>query len=841
MNQGTVTIRPRARDFIIKRPRLTKLLDEAGARVLLLVAPAGYGKTTLAREWTAEKEKVGWYAGGPAMADVAALAVGLAETLSSLGAPARDDVLERVRILAARGHDPRGLAKAVAAGAPGPDWLLVIDDYHYAAESSESEAFIEELVALTEFGLLLTSRERPGWLAARKVVYGEAAVVEMKALAFTDEEARAVLGDVGGGDHEEIVSEACGWPAVIGLAAMRPGRGSPDTRVPASDLYEFFADDMLRSCSGRLRRALFLLALSGEAATEVARDVLGEDRDRLFAEALDRGFLSRGDGGQVTIHPLLIGFLLAKIKELQPDEVDTAVESVVASLARHKSWDPCLATLRQFPRTDLIRTSFAQALDDLLDAGRTPTIETWLSLAAEHQIADPLLLSAEAEIALRRGDNRGAQAHGERAGALLTGDLSARAYLVAARAAYLSDDTSSTTLNCERAYNLARAAETKADALWVEFASASERHSAEAHLILDRLRGISDARPSHSLRLLTAKAFLLAEAGDVRASIRELELASSLVSKVHDPFARTSFLYIFAHENILRARYEDALTLLAQQVADARQSGLQFAADHALIKRSSALIGLRQLRGAQGVIHTLRSRSIHASDYLVDNTLIQETKLRIALGDIDGAAMLLDREPTDSRRLSFRSELLAYRTLVYAARGDIASAKELLAKNSEASRFSEAAALCDLSVALIDLQHGSSRSAVSTLTRLIERDLRDPIVTAYRAWPMLAKVGAEDPTLAREMTETLTRARDVDIGRRAGFQIPRELRKRQRLSAREEQVYDLLIQGRQNREIAKTLFITESTTKVHVRHIFEKLDVHSRVEAARMATLDELD
>jgi len=58
-------------------------------------------------------------------------------------------------------------------------------EHEVIAESDDAGAFIEELVTLTDFRLLLTSRERPGWLAARKVVYGEATLIEMDALAFT--------------------------------------------------------------------------------------------------------------------------------------------------------------------------------------------------------------------------------------------------------------------------------------------------------------------------------------------------------------------------------------------------------------------------------------------------------------------------------------------------------------------------------------------------------------------------------------------------------------------------------------------------------------------------------
>ena len=42
---------------IIERPRLLKLLDETEAKIILLVAPAGYGKTTLARQWVARQSR----------------------------------------------------------------------------------------------------------------------------------------------------------------------------------------------------------------------------------------------------------------------------------------------------------------------------------------------------------------------------------------------------------------------------------------------------------------------------------------------------------------------------------------------------------------------------------------------------------------------------------------------------------------------------------------------------------------------------------------------------------------------------------------------------------------
>jgi DNA-binding CsgD family transcriptional regulator/tetratricopeptide (TPR) repeat protein len=55
------------------------------------------------------------------------------------------------------------------------------------------------------------------------------------------------------------------------------------------------------------------------------------------------------------------------------------------------------------------------------------------------------------------------------------------------------------------------------------------------------------------------------------------------------------------------------------------------------------------------------------------------------------------------------------------------------------------------------------------------------------------------------------------------------------LTAREREVLRLLAEGLTNREIAARLFISQKTVGAHVAHIFEKLDVHSRLEAAARA------
>ena len=51
------------------------------------------------------------------------------------------------------------------------------------------------------------------------------------------------------------------------------------------------------------------------------------------------------------------------------------------------------------------------------------------------------------------------------------------------------------------------------------------------------------------------------------------------------------------------------------------------------------------------------------------------------------------------------------------------------------------------------------------------------------------------------------------------------------ISARELDVLALLASGKSNQAIADTLIIGVNTVKMHLRHIYAKLDAHNRVQA----------
>jgi FixJ family two-component response regulator len=108
-----------------------------------------------------------------------------------------------------------------------------------------------------------------------------------------------------------------------------------------------------------------------------------------------------------------------------------------------------------------------------------------------------------------------------------------------------------------------------------------------------------------------------------------------------------------------------------------------------------------------------------------------------------------------------------------------------------------------------DTVRAIQRGAVDFLTKPVEGDV------------LLAAVG---------------RALAQDVAARGAHAHQRALRNRyERLTAREREVFLHLIGGQLNKQVAADLQITERTIKMHRANIFQKLEVNSMAEMARLA------
>jgi ATP/maltotriose-dependent transcriptional regulator MalT len=165
---------------------------------------------------------------------------------------------------------------------------------------------------------------------------------------------------------------------------------------------------------------------------------------------------------------------------------------------------------------------------------------------------------------------------------------------------------------------------------------------------------------------------------------------------------------------------------------------------------------------------------------------------------------------------------------------------EALAETSEVKSLN---ACIQAIVALKSHADNAEEQASQAFQRVTETGGIDGFVTAYRGYPTLLSTLARKTELRDLLLEITSQANDWALA--AESQLSETARPKvvgDPLTPREREVLGLVAQGLSNREIGQALFISESTAKAHVLHIFDKLDVHTRTEAALRAAdlLDDL-
>lgn len=849
MQQRNTRAPAAGRAAIIPRPRLTKLLDEAPARIVMLIAPAGYGKTTLARQWVADRPHA-WYQGTAAAADVAALAAGLARAIAKILPGAANGLSPRLQLAAASPpNDVVALADLLTEELsqwPDDAWL-VLDDYQFACDSEVAEGFVERVLINSQVRTLVISRSRPRWGTARRVLYGEVFEIGRSSLAMNQEETEVVFALRSGLDSRGMFALADGWPALIGLAAAADDLDLPESGVPDT-MYRYFAQDVYLEARSSIRRGLRRLSVASALTPRLADSLVGSSAEEVIREGQRLGFFGSSRTLSLNLHPLLRSFLLAEFAEDFRDTSARSITHLAQALIAHNEWDDAFALIDKYLPSmlpELLRSTY----DQMLVQARIPTLSSWVTSANQKGCDDPILDLVEAEIAQSLGDYFRAETLSLHASRRFgdTHPLAAKALCTAGRNAHMASHDSAALDHFARAAGITQCQNVLLEAMWGRFLSACALESADAQIFLDDFEASVGQSADELLRLCTGRLYLAPLTSGFRTHLEAARALLPLTSRSRDPLIVSSFLNACAYAHLMTGQYEEGLKIAEEAIVLTRDHGLEFAVKHLEIQKAAALIGLREFRRATRLlVRSIRSAQLLNDGFLIMNAATLYGRLQITLRNFESAIETMTFHHRSDATRGMEAELLSWSSFANACAGHEDEARRLKEAAILLSRREEVIATTRWTEALMALASSESESqqAVRRAFENVVDGQVDVFVTTYRACPELLLRLARSKRSHITLEPILEAACDHSLAKQACIRI-RDAKAggiTHVLSNREQEVLELVSQGLSNKEIGNTLFIAESTAKAHVRRIFQKLGVRTRTEAAlRAAELTDSD
>jgi ATP/maltotriose-dependent transcriptional regulator MalT len=365
----------------------------AESRVVLIVAPAGYGKSTALRQYLdGVSDPVVRYDLRSDNGSLLGFVRGFADAISEIAPDARKTLstaYDSARDSATAGAE---LAMWMHAHIKAYNGTIVIDDLHVAENEKQVSAFISSLVERTKGRVrwIVASRsflDLPvgSWLAYQEMDLA----VDESDLAFTAEEARgtARASRVGVRDEEleSLVALTSGWPTALSFA-LRTSTRSLDLRnvqaVTRELVYRYLAEQVYGSLDEADRRLLADCALLPEIEIDVLEaagydDALGmieglRHRVAFIAPHADRARVYR-------MHDLFRDFLLNRLALEGADAVAKRRTGIARAFERQGLHAAALSAYAQSEAYDDIERLLNDCALRLFEEGHGDAIQVGIS------------------------------------------------------------------------------------------------------------------------------------------------------------------------------------------------------------------------------------------------------------------------------------------------------------------------------------------------------------------------------------------------------------------------------------------------------------------------------
>ena len=419
----TKLLAPVRRDVLARPEALTALRSSPDRRLVLLRAPAGWGKSSLLQAWhvaEAEERDFAWLALDPGDNDPVRFFTYLIEAMRTVAPSIGSSSLDVLRAPGVNLPDDVFPSLFAELEALSRETVLVIDDYHLISSPEVHEAIgvlLEYLPPTLE--IAISSRTEPPLSLARFRGRGQMAEITAHELRFTTSEAEALLNE----DQElglepaevgRLLERTEGWPAGLYLAALSlRGRADKAEFIDhfAGDdrhLVDYLTTEVLGGQPDELRQFLLVTSVLDrfnpslcDAVTQTDRSaqILGEiEKSNLFLVPLD-------DRRQwYRYHHLFAELLRHELRVDQPELEADVHRRAAAWLLEEGFKSEAITHLLRAEDYPTAVELIAESWYPIAASGGQSTVRNWLdSLPEDISAADPRLGVARALIAISYG------------------------------------------------------------------------------------------------------------------------------------------------------------------------------------------------------------------------------------------------------------------------------------------------------------------------------------------------------------------------------------------------------------------------------------------------------
>lgn len=305
------------------------------ARLTLLSAPAGFGKTTLLAQMAAQArddgEQVAWLNCDERDKDPAMFADNLATALARCNL----------------GQDQMQAALFERLAALSMPLLVCIDDFERAS-GLEVDAIVEQLarVAPANLRIVLASREMPHHHLTRLQLAGKLRLLDAELLRFNREEAMSLLGHtLSEQAAAQMTAYADGWPFALQLARLRAdgspvppqiGREAAPVKIPRRQIFDYLANEVLATLPVPLLDFLGDVAVLERVDVASANAVRERDDSLALIQQLARirpVVVVDEQNWSARLHPLLRDYLTDALEIASPGRASALHQRAARHLA----------------------------------------------------------------------------------------------------------------------------------------------------------------------------------------------------------------------------------------------------------------------------------------------------------------------------------------------------------------------------------------------------------------------------------------------------------------------------------------------------------------------------